>query len=79
MSFIDNIKKGFWLGIGFSLSNNTTNKLLHTIPKLYNNVNEHACENILKDYDNCVKYEKNSNCREIFKDFENCRKFYTRL
>jgi len=73
MSFIDNIKKGFWIGFGFSLSNNTMNKLFHIIPNLYNET-EYTCENILKDYDNCVKYEKNSDCKEIFRDFENCRK-----
>lgn len=71
MSLLDNIKKGFWIGFGFSLSNNTTNKLFHIIPKLYNN--EYDCENILKEYDNCIKYE-NNNCKDIFRNFENCRK-----
>jgi hypothetical protein len=73
MSFLDNIKKGFWIGIGFSISNNTTNKLFHTI-------NNYGCENILKDYDNCVKYE-NNNCKDILKSFEICRmkNFYIRL
>jgi hypothetical protein len=76
MSFLDNIKKGFWIGFGFSLSNNTTNKLFHhAITKLYNDT---ECQNILKDYDNCIKYE-NNNCRDIFRQFENCRKNYIRL
>jgi hypothetical protein len=74
MSFLDNIKKGFCIGFGFSLSNNTTNKLFHTI-------NNYGCENILKDYDNCVKYENNNNCKDILKTFEICRmkNFYIRL
>jgi len=74
MSFRDNIKKGFWLGFGFSLSNNTTNKI-------FKSFNIYGCENILKNYDNCLKYENNNNCKDILIDFENCRmkNFYTRL
>ena len=75
MSFRDNIKKGFWLGFGFSLSNNTTNKLFHVFPTLFD---DNICGIILKDYDNCIKYEKN-NCTDILEKFENCRKIYTRL
>lgn len=77
MSFLDNIKKGFLIGFGFSLSNNITNKLFH---KLYNDPG-YTCENILKNYDNCVKYENNNSCKDILMDFENCRmkKNYIRL
>ena len=28
---LDNIKKGFWLGFGFSISNNATNKVIQSI------------------------------------------------
>ena len=38
MSFLDNIKKGFCIGFGFSLN--------------------YFISYILKNYDNCVKYEK---------------------
>jgi len=72
MAFLDNVKKGFWLGFGFSISNNTTNKIIQTIPKYDYN---YACENILKDFDDCIKYE-NNNCKHIFKEFENCKKLF---
>jgi hypothetical protein len=37
--FLDNIKKGFWLGFGFSLSNNATNKVIQTINYNYDDKN----------------------------------------
>ena len=72
--YFDNIKKGFWLGLGFSISNNITTKIFQSIIKNNDIVfNNSDCKDVLKHYDNCIKYN-DINCKDILKDFEKCRK-----